>query len=1044
MLKKILAILFVVWLSVFAVNAQIKRISGMVTASDTDLPVPGVSVVVKGTTLGTVTNQDGYYQLSLPDEAQVLVFSFIGMKMLERPVSGSTLNVVMEPDYIGLEEVVVVAYGTSLKRHFTGAVSTVSSEQLERFQAADFSKALQGLASGVLSTSGAGQPGESAEIRIQGFNTFIDASPLIVVDGFSYDGNLSALPLSDIESVSILKDASATALFGSRAANGVIILTTKTGTKQEAQLRLNVKYGFSGRAIPDYRRVSAPDYYELQWEGIRNALIEEGHTAADASNMATQQLIPTLGGYNAYDVPNDEVVGNDGKINPGAQLLWSDKWQEELFVTGVRKEITLSSRGGSEKTSWYVSGAFLDDDGIIKASNLKRYSARVNVKTSFKDWIGAGLNLSGSLSEQNFPVSSGTSYLNPFHLTGLIAPVYPVYLYDNEGILQTDAEGNKMFDYGTDYGRSRLYAPGINPLGTAILDERLYKKDVFTIRSFLDFRLTEGLLFKTSVSADHYTFTGLTHQNMRYGDGRNFNGRTSRETNRTFSYTANQMFYYDKTFNGHSFHALAGHENYNYKFNVLSATRSGFSFPGLVELDGAAVAEGSGSYEDNYRLESYLAKIDYSFQEKYFASFNLRTDGNSRFAKEARWGNFWGAGLAWIVSGEEAFRKYAWLNSLRLKMSYGEQGNDKIGSFYGYQGLYQTGINNIDYPGILANRLSTPGLTWESLNAANLGFDFKLWNRFSLSFDYFIRKNSDLLFEKPLPPSTGFTSVDTNIAKLSNTGFDLELSGLLLKTEKLNWHSDINLGHLKNKILELPQDYIISGNKRWEEGRSVYEFWVEDFAGVNPENGKSQWFYNIPETDGNGNPVFDSEGNPAHLAERGITGDYTLADRYYAGSSVPDLYGGVLNSFDFYGFDFSFLINFGIGGKVMDQPYQWLMHSGQYGVDFHRDILNRWTPVSQDSNIPAVDGDSFANRRSTRFLADASWVNFRNVSIGYQFPKGWVERFNLQTFRATINADNLMLLSARKGLDPRQSFDGNVGRQYIPVRTISVGFDVQF
>jgi len=1011
MAKKILAILFIAWLCLFEVNAQIRRISGVITASDTGLPVSGASVVVKGTTLGTVTNQDGYYQLNLPADSQSLVFSFIGMKTLEYPVSGSTLNVVMEPDYMGVGEVIVVAYGTSLKQHFTGSVSTVNARQLERFQTVDFSKALQGLASGVLTTSGSGQPGESAEIRIQGFNTFIDASPLIVLDGFSYDGNLGALPLSDIETVSILKDASATALFGSRAANGVIILTTKTGTKQEPRLRLNVKYGFSDRAIPDYDRVTVPEYYRLQWEGIRNALIEEGHSAADASNLATQQLIPTLGGYNAYDVPDNRVVGSDGKINPDARLLWNDNWQEELFTTGIRKEVTLSSRGGSEKTSWYISGSFLDDNGIVKASNLKRYSARANITTSFNDRLGAGLNLSGSLSNQNFPVSSGTSYLNPFHLTGLIAPVYPVYLYDNEGILQTDAEGNKLFDYGTDFGRSRLYAPGVNPLGTTRLDERLYKKDVFTIRSFIDFRLTADLLFKTSVSADHYTYTGLTHQNMRYGDGRNFNGRTSRETNRTFSYTANQLFYYDKTFNDHSLHALAGHENYSYQFNVLSATRSGFPFPGLVELDGAAVAEGSGSYEDNYRLESYLAKIDYAFREKYFAGFNLRTDGNSRFAKEARWGNLWGAGLAWIISREDAFRNFAWLNSLRLKMTYGEQGNDKIGSYYGYQGLYQTGINNIDYPGLLANRLSTPGLTWESLNSANLGFDFKVWNRLSLSFDYFIRKNNNLLFEKPLPPSTGFTSVDTNIAKLSNTGFDLEMSALLLKTEGLNWHADITLGHFKNEIQELPQDYIINGNKRWEVGRSVYEFWIED---------------------------------PKYLAERGVTEDYTLADRYYAGSSIPDLYGGILNSLDFYGFDFSFLINFGIGGKVMDQPYQWLMHSGQYGVDFHRDILDRWTPDSRDSDIPAIDGDSFANRRSTRFLNDASWLNFRNVAIGYQFPKSWVERFNLQTCRVTMNADNLFLLSARKGLDPRQSFEGNLARQYVPVRTLSVGFDVQF
>lgn len=1042
--KIALTFLWVVFLNVFIVNAQIQSISGMVTGGPDGVPVSGASVVVKGTTIGTVTNSDGFYQLYLPENANTLVFSFIGMKTLEVPVTGNTVNVNLEPDVVGVDEIVVVAYGTVLKQHFTGSVSAVNSAQLERFQSADFSKVLQGITSGVITTSGSGQPGESAEIRIQGFNTFIDASPLIVMDGSPFDGNQSSIPVSDIESISVLKDASATALYGSRAANGVIILTTKTGTVTTPELRLNVRYGISGRALPEYNRVSVAEYYELQWEGIRNSLLQQGRSEQEAAAMARQQLIPALGGYNAYNVPNSDVVGIDGKINPDGQLLWNDQWQDELFETGIRKEITLSGRGGSEKTSYFISGSVLDDDGIVKASNLKRYSARTNVKTQFTNRVTAGLNLSGSLSEQNYPVSSGTFLVNPFHFTGMIAPIYPVYLYDNDGVLQTDTEGNNLFDYGTGYGRSRMYGSNINPLGTINHDTRLYKRDVFSIRSYIDFKLTNNLKFKTSVSADHYTFTGLTHQNMQYGDGRNFNGRTFRETNRTFSYTANQMFNFGKKINDHTIEALAGHENYNYKFNLLSATRSGFPFPGLVELDGAAVAEGSGSFEDNYRLESYLAKVDYSFRELYFASFNFRADGNSRFAKDVRWGNYWGAGMAWVVSNENSFRNYAWLNSLRLKMSYGQQGNDKIGSFYGYQGLYQTGVNNLDYPGSLASRLTTPGLTWEKLNSANFGFDVRLFNRFAFNLEYFIRRNNDLLFEQPLPPSTGFTSIDANIAKLANTGFDLELSGLLINTQNLSWTAEINLGHFKNEIKELPQEFIISGNKRWETGRSVYDFWMEEFAGVNPENGKSQWYYSIPETDGSGNPLFDTDGKPLFKEEMGLTENYAQAGRYYVGSPIPAVYGGITNSFILYGFDLAFLLNFAAGGKVMDQPYQWLMHSGQYGYAFHSDILNRWTPGNSNTEIPAVDGDSFANRRSSRFLADASWLNVRNVSLGYQLPEMLTGRLNLESVRMSLIADNLLLFASRKGLDPRQSFDGNMGRQYVPVRTLSVGFDVHF
>ncbi len=1041
--KYVLAILYVAWLSVIVVNAQVQRISGVVTSFDGGA-VAGASVVAKGTTVGTVTNREGYYQLIVPENAHSLVFSFIGMKTVELPVQGSSVDAVLFPDIVGVDEVVVVAYGTALKERFTGSVSTISGVQLERFQADGISKALQGLSSGVLTTSGSGQPGTDAEIRIRGFSTFGDASPLIVLDGFSYDGNLSSIPLAEIESISVLKDASATALYGSRAANGVIIITTRTGVSGTAELHLNVRYGISERGIPEYNRVSVPEYYELQWEGIRNALVENGFAPAEAARNAQQQLIPALGGYNAYPVPDGEVVDSNGKVNPGMQLLWSDNWQEEMMVTGTRKEITLSANGGTDKSLYYLSGAMLDDEGIIKASQLKRYSLRANLKTQFNQWIQTGINLSGAISEQNYPISSGSSYLNPFMFAGLIAPVYPVYLYDRDGNVQTDAEGSRLYDYGTGYNRARVYGSGLNPLGTIELDERLYKRDVFTARAYINFQITNGLSLKTSLSADHYTFTGLTHQNMKYGDGQNFNGRTERETNRTFSYSANQMLQYSLGFDDHVFQFLTAHENYNYKFNVLSATRSGFPFPGLVELDGAAIGEGSGSYEDNYRLESYFAKVDYSWKGRYLASFNVRTDGNSRFAREVRWGNYWGAGVSWRISEESFMQNKGWLNTLRVKMSYGEQGNDKVGSYYAWQGLYETGINNISYPGLLASRLSTPGLTWESLKSVNLGAELKIFNRLAMSFEYYIRRNDDLLFEQPLAPSTGFTTIDANIARLSNSGMDLEVSGMLLNRPDLVWTMDINLGRFSNEIRDLPQESIITGNKRWEVGRSIYDFWMEEFAGVNPETGKSLWFYDVPDTDANGNIIYSDDGIPVFSGERDVTEDYSQAGRYYAGSTIPELFGGVNNSFAFFGFDVSFLLNFALGGKVMDQGYQWLMHSGQYGYDFHNDILNRWTPESRNTDVPAIDGDQFTNRRSTRFLADAGYLSVRNVSVGYSVPQTFVSRLNLSALRLHLTADNLALFSARKGLDPRQSFDGNYGRQYMPLRTISLGFDVQF
>jgi TonB-linked SusC/RagA family outer membrane protein len=1041
--KYLLSFLALLFLNL-AVSAQTKTVTGTVSASGDGNPLAGVSVMAKGTVSGTVTNSDGYYVLQIPAQSEYLVFSYVGMKTAELSVDSEVVNAVLEPDLIGLSEVVIVAYGAAQRQQFTGSVSTVRSEQLERFQSADFSGVLQGLSTGVYTAGGSGQPGEGDDIRIRGFSTFGNASPLIVLDGFPYDGKMNAIPLSDIESVTVLKDAPATALYGSRAANGVIIVTTKQGNAGSSGLDVKMNYGLVDRAISGYETVSPSQYYEMQWEGLKYKYTNQINPPADPAKRASEQLVPTLGGYNAFNVPDNELIGSDGKINPNARLLWQDNWKNEAINTGKRQEITLNAHGGSSKSKYFLSGSVLDEEGIIKASGFKRYSARANVSSRLTDYITAGVHFSGSLSEQNYPESGATSLLNPFRVIELIAPIYPVYLYAKDGILQTDDTGEKLYDFGTEYGRARPYGFNQNVLGTLELDERLYKNDVFTVRSFIDFELAKGLTFKSSLSADHYTFTGLTHQNMRYGSGRSFNGRTNRETWRTFSYTANQMLQFTRALDEHTLQAFAAHENYSYKFNMLTATRSGFQFPDQVELDGASVSEGSGSYEDNYRIESYFGKIDYAYNDRYFASFNFRSDGNSRFAKDVRWGNFWGAGLAWLLSEEEFTSGLNWLSLLKLKASYGEQGNDKIGSYYGYQGLYQMGMNNIDYPGAIASRIATPDLTWEALRSFNVGAELAFNERFALNFEYYIRENNDLLFEKPLPLSTGFPYIDANVARLSNKGIDMGLKGLLVNTQSLIWLLEVNLGHFKNEIRELPQDFIITGNKRWEVGRSIYDFYIEEYAGVNPETGISQWYYNVPVDDASGNPVLDADGNPVYAEERGITENYNNASRYYAGSAIPDLFGGVNNTLSFWGFDLSVLATFGLGGKVFDNPYQNLMHTGLPGYNLHTDILNSWTTDNPNTDVPVFNGDQLANRRSTRFLVNADYLTLRNANLGYQIPETLVTRVNIKSIKLNLKADNLFILTARKGLVPMQSFEGSMQTQYVPVRTVSLGFDVRF
>jgi TonB-linked SusC/RagA family outer membrane protein len=1029
--------------------AQTKSITGVVTSADDGATLPGVSVVVKGTTLGVVTDIDGKYNLDVPEDAQVLVFSYVGMKSIEENINGRTkVDVKLKADVVGVDEVMVVAYGTSKKSSFTGSASAIKADKLEAIQTSSVTKALDGLTAGVTVTSGSGQPGANASIRIRGFSTFNgDASPLIVVDGFPFGGNINSIPSSDIESMTVLKDASATALYGSRAANGVIIITTKRGKKGKSELTVKAVYGMSDRAIPEYDRVDPGTYYELMWEALRNFKLTENKTAAVAGQEASSELVGHLGGYNSFNVANNQLVDpTTGKLNASAQPLWNDNWQDEMFRNANRQDITVSASGGNDKSTYFIAGNYLKDEGIIKASKFDRFTIRLNADSQLKDWIKVGLNMSGSLSEQNFPQSSGSAYANSFMYARMVAPIYPVYVYDLDGKLQTDPAGNKLYDYGNTFGRSRSYSANSNPLGTIALDTRSYKRDVVTARGYVDMKITNELSFKVTGSADYYTYNSLVHQNSKYGDAEQFKGRSTRSNNRTLQFSANELLSYSKSFNGHSIDVLVGHENYQYKFNQLSATRTGFPFPGLVELDAAATAEGSGSYEHNYKIESYLAKIDYNFNDKYYLNANFRRDGNSKFNKDNRWGNFWSFGASWRLSEEAFLQGVSWLDLLRLRGSYGEQGNDGVGTYYAYQGLYDTGWNNLDFPGLLASRLATPELTWEAQKLLNIGVEAKMFDRVSLSFDYFIKKNDELLFDQPLPPSTGFSSIDANIASLQNRGFEIELDAMILKSKDFEWSTRLNLSHVKNEIKELPQEFISDGARRWEVGKSIFDFYIREYAGVDKETGNPLWYYDEIKLKADGTPEEDADGNPVKTGKKLTTDKYSDADRYFSGTAVPDFTGGLSNSFRYKGFDLNVLVTFRKGGKVLDGSYQNLMQSGaDAGTNFHKDVLNRWTPDNKDTDVPKLNIlDQDGNGTSTRFLLDGDYISIKNVSLGYNFPKHLISRWGFSNLRVFVIGDNLKVFNKLKGLDTNQSYNGETGNDYTPLRTVSFGLEVKF
>lgn len=1032
-MKKILLIFVSVIVSGAMALGQTVQISGTVTSKDDGLGMAGVTIFVKGTTVGTATNTDGTYTINAPASATSLVFSFVGYKNVEEQIQGrKTIDIVMEQDLLMVDEVIVVAYGSTKKEAFTGSASSVQVDKLGAVQVSNVTKALEGLSSGIQVLSGSGQPGTTTAIRIRGIGSInASSAPLYVVDGFPFDGDLNSIPQSDIASLTVLKDASATALYGSRAANGVIVITTKKGRNNESQITFNANIGFNVRGIQEYDRVNVPLYYELAWQNIYGAdtHLATPMTDADARADASASLIDNLGGYNAYNVPYNHVVETDGKINPNGKLLWHDNWFDEMHRVGLRQDYTLSASGGKDKTTYYISGNYLKDEGIVKASNYDRFTVRVNADSQVRDWLKLGVNASASTSNQNYPASSGSSYVNSFMWSRMIAPIYPVYLYDLDGVLQKDAKGNKLFDYGDAYGRSRTYSSNSNPLGVIALDKRDYLRDNAQTKGYAEINFLKDFKLTVSGNANYQSGTNLTHQNSQYGDAASFGGRSTRSSTRSLIFSANELLTYTKTFGSHNIDVLVGHENYSLRYNYLTATKTGFPFPGLYELDAAATIEAAGSYEDNLRMESYLSRINYNYADKYYLSISARTDGSSRFAPDYRWGKFWSVGGSWRISQEEFMSGINWINDLKLKASYGSQGNDNLGTYYAYLGLYDLGWNNLDYSGLLASRVATPKLLWEKNNSLNFGIELSVFKRLTLDVELYQRKSKDLLFPVPLPYSTGYTSYDANIGAMQNTGIDFEANVIIIDKSKFRWTADINLSHYKNEITKMPPDqpYLITGTKRYMKGHSIYDFYMQKYAGTDPANGAPLWYT----TDIN-------------TGVTSTTNIYSSASRYYTGtSSIPDLSGGVTNTLKYGDFDFSVLVTFQTGGQIYDGSYAGLM--GQtLGTNFHKDQLKAWSLTNTSSKVPILKLDQNANSQSDRFLTSSDYLSIRNITFGYTMPKKFASALKISSARLAVNVTNLHAFTARKGLDPQQSFDGTSDNAYTPLRTSTISLTMNF
>ena len=1102
MMKKILALMFLATLSI-SLFAQ-KQVSGVVVDGNGE-PIIGASIQAKGTTQGTISDYDGKFEMSVPESVKTLVVSFVGMTTQEVEAA-ENIKVVLTENTEIIQEVVVTGYGTVAKGAYAGSAQAVKAEDIEKKNPSDITKALAGEVAGVQVATTSGQPGSIGDIRIRGIGSIsASTSPLYVVDGIPLEaGDISSIDPGDIASTTILKDATATSLYGSRGANGVVMITTKKGSSNgdDGKIEIDVKAGANMRLLPMYEVIESPEeYVALCWQSLYNEQrLFNKKKETEAKDYASKYLfgskgIPTI--YNMWNAAGNELINAydaAGNINPTFDKSITRKagydnmesWYNTLFHNGLKLEATAKISGGNEKLNYYTSFGYLKDEGYYTASNFQRFNTRANVNYQAKKWLKGGLNIQYSYATISNPVQEDEAANNGFLFVNEIPSIYPVYVRDSEGNILTDPlTGGKMYDYGNNGNPNiaeeggRPYSYGINPAGALEFDQNKVARHQTMANAFLEIKLYEGLKFTVNAGAQYLANRINSLDNPYHGDAAPVKGRISNIQYNYFAFTSNQLLEYNKTIAEHTIRVMAGHEASYYTYNYLYGTKKDIVLDNVPELGNATIIEGSGTggIKSTSTLESALATATYEYDNRYLITGNYRADGSSKFAKGHRWGHFGSVGAAWNFTNESFMDPIKdWLKNGKLRISWGVLGNQDTGDF-----MYADHYISKEVNGKKAYEWSSKGnpeLTWERTSTTDLGLEFSIGKYLDVEFDYFYKKTDNMLFPRYVAPSLGYSGYYVNDAEMENQGIEFNLKAHLVDLRNVKLDIRLNGGNYRNKMLLMPMDgYDEDGNPErmvmsggMSVGHSTADYYMFHYEGVN-EYGVAGYTAYYDANKGNfgkknkAETMADNETGDnyivsvyeyqlkhpnAKIESCVVYGDdYTYAGSNYVGKSfMPDLDGGFGLNLEAYGVTLSVSCSYRIGGYGYDNEYALLMHSEKIGKrNWHKDIRNAWTESNTNTNIPRLSNgaDEYANAASDRFLTSNSYLSLNNVNLGYKFPKKLVEKIKLSNLQIWASADNLAIATARKGYNPMMSFSGtNNYNDYSPLSTIMGGIKVQF
>jgi len=1064
--------IFIAFLCLFVAfdgYGQARKITGKVV-DEKNIAIPSVSIVIQGGG-STQTDLYGNFSISVANGA-TLVFKSLGFQDKSVVVGAQAYySVKLEDAVRALDDVIVVGYGSLKKEAITGSVASVGADDIANRPVTNALAALEGAAPGIQINNSYGEPGSSPSIRIRGFGSINGVqTPLMVVDNIVYSGSINDINPNDIESISVLKDATSSSLYGSKGSNGVIIITTKKGKGNNSSLNFSVNQGLYTRGIPEYDKVTPQEYMGVAFLGYRNSLMTANPnlTIAQANQTVNANLIPTILKSNIFNLPENQLFDANGNLLPNAQIKGTYAedldWFKPITRDGRRQDYNLSGQNGGEKSSLYYSMGYLDEQGYIKTSDFERFTGRVSGSVSPKSWIKAGLSLNGSYQIANNTNGSGSGFTTPWNFSRNVAPIYPVYEHDQTtGEYKLDALGNKIYDNGVN---SRLQYLNRHVIWENELNmDRTYQTSLLS-QGYVDISFLKDFKFSVIGSSTLRNSEQRTYDNAIIGDGNGNKGRTSRTIYRRNELTFQQQLTYRKSIGDHNIDVFAGHENYFHRWNYLYGYKNTETFAGQVDMVNFSQITNLTDYEHNDRLDSYLSRARYNYKEKYFLEGSFRRDGSSRLYTGNKWGNFWSVGGTWLVSKENFFEPLKDLvNDLKLRVSTGRVGNISSVNLYGYMALYTIGQNN-NMAALYKVQNEAQDLKWEGQRATSAAIETRLFNRLNLSVEYFDKGSDDLIFDVNLPLSAGATSttsgvsiVQKNIAKVRNNGIELAADIDIIKNRNLTWNFGANATFLSNKIVSLPPENrangIITNPYKYVEGRSIYDYFLYQYAGVDMMTGQALYYAD----DATYSPTNTSGAHYPFLVNvNGVnyTRNAAYAKRDWSGSAIPDVMGSFNTSVNYKNFSLSTLFTYSIGGKGFDYSYISLMGVTSTPSAVHKDILKSWngipegmTATSPDRiNRDATPQINFTNSQynnnsvSNRFLYDNSYFVIKNIALGYTLPKEVTRKLDVSKVSFSFLIDNLATFTRMKGLSPQQTFGGYSESQFVPSRTFSLGINV--